>query len=180
MTELLVENIIVTTQLHQLLDLSLMASVIPNSTYDENEQSALIITFDSPKRAMCILPNGQLFCTSITSLKEANEMLTQLVEMLKDNDIFVDMSPPLTISMMTVSTILEQPLNLELVEKALQGEVVYYNPNQAPWLEYSIVNGITLLIFPSGKIILTGTSSLTEIEIALMSFKDKLSLKGVL
>lgn len=180
MTELLVENIIVTTQLHQPLDLSVLAAVIPNSTYDKIEQPVLIINFDSPKRAMCILPNGQLFCTSITSIKEANEMVTQLFESLKDSDIFVDTCSPLTISMMTVSTILEQPLNLELVEKALQGEVVYYNPNQAPWLEYSIVNGITMLIFPSGKIILTGTSSLTEIEIALMSFKDKLSSKEVL
>lgn len=180
MTELLVENIIAKTQFQQYLDLPELAASIPNCTYDKNEQPVLIVNFHTPKRAIFILPNGQLFCTGITSLDEAKETLTQFLGILELKGILFEMLPPLTIHMMTVSTILEQPLHLQLVKEALQDETVFYNPDQAPWLEYHLLNEITMLIFPSGKTIITGASSLIDTKDALNRLKEKLTSKGVL
>jgi TATA-box binding protein (TBP) (component of TFIID and TFIIIB) len=180
MTELLVENIIATTHLHQHIDLPTIAASIPDSTFDTKEQPVLIVHFKNPKRALCILPDGLLFCTGITSLDEAYEMLTQFFSMLEQKGIEFDIVPQLSISITTVSTTIEQPIQLSLVKKALQNETVFYDPDKAPWLEYHFSNEITIIIFPSGKLILTGSSVLSDMKAAFHSLKDKLLLKGVL
>ncbi len=180
MTELLVDNIIAKTQFQQYLDLPELASLSPNCTYDKNEQAVLIVDFHTPKRAISILPDGQLFCTGVTSLDEAKETLKQFLEMIELKGILFEMLPPLTIHMVTVSAMLEQPLQLQLVREALLDETIFYNHGQTPWLEYHLLNEITMLIFPSGKIIITGASSFMDTKDALIILRDKLTSKGVI
>jgi len=55
-----------------------------------------------------------------------------------------------------------------------------YEKGQSPWLEYQLSEQITVLIFSSGKLILTGQTTLTEMKAILMSLIDTLTLKGAI
>ena len=180
MTELFIENIIATTHLHKDLPLDTLVEAFPDATYNAEEQPVLIIRFQTPKRAVFVLSDGQLFCTGSTSLDTAEKTIKLVLDELKQKGISFDTDIPVEIHTITASSHLTQTVQLQLIKDALQDETVIYNPDHDPWLEYQPVKHVTVLIFPSGKLVLTGNASLEEMKEILNSLKNTLTLKGII
>jgi len=180
MTELLVENIIAAANIHQQIPLETLIETFPDATYEKDEQPVLILRYDDPKRAVFILSDGTIFCTGTTSLFGAKEIIKPVLDSIEENGISFDRYTPIDIHTITASCTIAESLDLDLVEECLSEEQVMYEKGQSPWLEYQLSEQITALIFSSGKLILTGQTTLTEMKAILMSLIDTLTLKGAI
>lgn len=180
MTKLLVENIIAATAIHQQIPLESLANTFPDATFEKEEQPVLIIRYDTPKRAVFVLPDGQLFCTGTTSLFSAKETMRPILDAIEEQGITFDKYLPIEIHTITASFTLSSSLDLALVKDALHDEKVAYEESQSLWLEYWPSEKITVLIFPSGKLILTGETTLDELKTSLRTLLDTLTLKGAI
>lgn len=180
MTELLIENIIAVTHVHQEIPLDLLDGLFPDVTYEKDEQPVLFIRFSNPKHAVFILSDGQIFCTGTTSLDVAEKTLKLVIDTLIKTGITIQDIAPVTIHTITASFNFGQLLSLPRVKDVLPDEQVSYNPDQSIWLEYHPLEHLTTLLFSSGKLILTGHTTLEEMKIVLNSLKDTLTLKGIL
>lgn len=180
MTELLIENVIAVAHIHQQIPLDALVGSFPDITYDPIDQPVCVIRFSDPKRAVFILSDGQFFCTGSPSFDVANETLNNVMDMVKKTGIGIQDTCPVKIHTITASYDVGQSLKLSRVNEALPIELVSYQPNQSPWLEYHPSEHLVILFFPSGKLILTGHTTLEEIKAALNSVKHTLTLKGIL
>jgi len=180
MTGLLIENIIAVTHVHQRIPFDSLVGSFPDVTYNKKEQPVYIIRFSDPKRAVFILTDGQFFCTGATSLDVAELTLTLVIDTIKKTGIAIQNIAPITIHTITASFDVGQLLHLPRVKDALPGEKISYHPQKSLWLEYHPLEHLSILFFPSGKLILTGHTTLDEMKTALCSVRETLVSTGIL
>jgi TATA-box binding protein (TBP) (component of TFIID and TFIIIB) len=161
MSDLIVENLVITAHINQELPLQSMAINIPNTSYDEQEP-VLIFRFDEPKRAVLITKKGFMTCTGCTSFQEGEETITDVINIINEHGITIDDLPDCEIQSFVLSKDMNMTLDLDYISKQLASDKIRYVPDQQPWIEYMYDDNISILINASGKIICTGNTSLDE------------------
>lgn len=181
MADINIENIVVTTQITNELDINKLSEVLPDSKYNPDEFPGLILRFKEPKTAALIFSSGKVICTGAKSIEEANNTINNLISRLKNLGISINEKIDIKIQNIIASSDLKKDLQLRLLAEALMPENVEYKPEQFPGLVYRINNlGIVLLIFSSGKIVCTGAENFENINNAIETVKVKLTSLGVL
>jgi len=173
MSDLIVENLVISTQINQELPLQSMAVSIANTSYDE-EEPVLIFRFDTPKRAVLIGKQGHMVCTGCTSFEEGTETIHKVIGIIKDHGIAIHDIPDCSIQSFVVSIDMAKNLDLSKISQQLESDRMRYLPDQHPWIEYAYDDQITILICHSGKIICTGTASLDRAKESIDVISDKL------
>ena len=159
MVDSIIENIVVTAQLHQQLPLQTLSVSIPSTEYDEQDP-VLILRFDSPKRAVIITEQGIISCTGVTSIDQGTETIYSVIKTLQQHGIPIQDYPEVTIQNFVMTITLGKTLDLDLIARQLQPDQIIYKPNKNPWMEYLYDDKITLLLCASGTVVCTGTSTL--------------------
>lgn len=157
------QNIVSTVNLGCKLDLKRIALHARNAEYNPKRFAAVIMRIREPRTTALIFSSGKMVCTGAKSeekSKLAARKYARVVQKLGFPAKFSDFQ----IQNMVGSVDVKFPIRLEGLVLT-HGQFSSYEPELFPGLIYRMVKPrIVLLIFVSGKVVLTGAKVRTEIE----------------
>lgn len=181
MADIIIENIVATTQIAKELDIEHLADAIQDSKYDPEEFPGLALHFNDPKTATLVFSSGEIICTGAKNIDEIEDSMIKTIDKIEEAGISVMDDPEVEIQNIVASLDLKKELNLVNIVKNPLLENVEYDPEKFPGLVYRMDDSsVTLLIFGSGKIVCTGAEKLEDASDAINTIEDKLTSMGVL
>ncbi len=168
-----IENIVATVSLDQPLDLIAIERSMPTVEYNPDQFPGLIFRLDSPKVTALIFKSGKMVITGAKSTEELIKAVKKIVRTLYKKGIIITSRPKIQIQNIVASANLYREVNLEKAAFLLENNM--YEPEQFPGLIYRMSDPqVVLLIFSSGKMVITGAKSEDEVEEAVRKIYKKL------
>ncbi|GME88621.1 unnamed protein product [[Candida] boidinii] len=168
------QNIVATVNLDCRLELKTIALHARNAEYNPKRFAAVIMRIREPKTTALIFASGKMVVTGAKSeddSKLASRKYARIIQKLGFNAKFTDFK----IQNIVGSCDVKFPIRLEGLHYA-HGTFCSYEPELFPGLIYRMVKPkIVLLIFVSGKIVLTGAKQREEIYKAFEAIYPVLS-----
>lgn len=168
------QNIVATVNLDCRLDLKTIALHARNAEYNPKRFAAVIMRIRDPKTTALIFASGKMVVTGAKSEDDsrlASRKYARIIQKLGFNAKFMDFK----IQNIVGSCDVKFPIRLEGLAYS-HGMFSSYEPELFPGLIYRMVSPkIVLLIFVSGKIVLTGAKVREEIYRAFESIYPVLS-----
>jgi transcription initiation factor TFIID TATA-box-binding protein len=164
-----IRNITATAMIaDQPLDLKQLAQQIWNCEYNPRKFSALILRIRHPRITGLIFKTGKIVLVGTTSEQESMSGAMKIVKIIKRATA---QNPKIELQDYHIENIVASGqvnfrINLEKLCKAKKG-LVYYEPelfSPACKMRYRRAENMTALIFRSGKLIYTGTTSYSSIK----------------
>lgn len=156
------QNIVCTVNLGCKLDLKKIALHARNAEYNPKRFAAVIMRIRDPRTTALIFSSGKMVCTGAKSeegAKLAARKYARIIQKLDFPAKFLDFK----IQNMVGSCDVKFPIRLEGLVLT-HGQFSSYEPELFPGLIYRMVKPrIVLLIFVSGKVVLTGAKVRNEI-----------------
>ena len=172
MTEIRVENVVAYTNVGY-IELEEISSKLGGAEFDINQFPAILFRPSDLKSAVLIFGNGKVICTGPKSVKEAKKVIDNVIKKLKKAGIEIE-DYEIEIENIVASYELGVPINLSAI---LGLGDVEYKPSQFPGAIWRFEN-VTALIFVSGKIVLTDTNEMENIEKGVETITKLLSSLG--
>jgi len=170
-----VENIVASGSIAEAIDLGMISTKIENCELNTKRFPGAVHRIKDPKLAMLLFSSGKVVLTGVKCLEDLDKGLTILSQTLKEVGVICLEHPTIAVTNMVCSYDLGNRINLNKVVMALSLESIEYEPEQFPGLVYRISDPkIVVLIFSSGKIILTGGKNMDEVKRALEFLEKKL------
>lgn len=178
MADLIVENLILSTQLNHSVDLQKINNALTESTFNPEKLPAVVYHFHNPSRVVFITAQGNIVCTGSKTEEDAFQALKETTDSLKEKEL-IKKSNIITTNLesLVVSKKLDVSLPLASIKSKLPSNKCTYDPSTYPWLEYH-ENGYSLLLFSSGNIVCTGKISFEESIAAFKKIEDTLTSIG--
>jgi len=168
-----IQNIVASVVTGQTLDLDEIAATIPNIEYDPTQFPGLVYRLKKPKTATLIFKTGKMVCTGGKSEKESRRAVMKIVKGLKEAGIKVTGKPEITIQNIVASGDLGTTVHLEKTSMTLENSL--YEPEQFPGLIHRMKDPKTvILIFGSGKIVITGAKFEPQVPEAAKKIMERL------
>lgn len=159
------QNIVSTVNLKCKLDLKSIAMQARNAEYNPKRFAAVIMRIREPRTTALIFSSGKMVCTGAKSEEQcrlASRKYARIIQKLGFNTQFCDFK----IQNIVGSCDVGFPVRLETIA-FVHGTFSTYEPELFPGLVYRMVNPrIVILIFVSGKVVLTGAKVREEIYLA--------------
>ena len=169
------ENIVATSSVERELDLKELNKDLPQAEFNPSYFSGLIYRFQKHEPVCLIFTSGKVVCTGASNLSEVNNAIELIFDRIKKLNISIAESPDVTINNIVSSANLKKELNLNTVAVGLGIENVEYEPEQFPGLVYRLNNSnVVILLFSTGKIVITGGKEYSEIIKGVENIKQKL------
>ncbi len=165
--DITVENIVASTVIktENELDLGEMSSKLPEARYDSDDFPGLIYRIENPDLSILFFESKKLVCTGARNIEDIDKAINSFIEKLKEIGIKIDEKPEIKVENIVASTDLGSSLNLNALAVGIGLEKVEYEPEEFPGLIYRLDNPpVALLLFSSGKTIITGASEETQIR----------------
>jgi transcription initiation factor TFIID TATA-box-binding protein len=132
-----------------------------------------------PKMVALLFSTGKIVLTGITCMDDFQKGLDVLIRQINDLGIRTSAEPDVSINNMVCSYDTGLKINLTKVIVTFNYEKIEYEPEQFPGLVYRISDPkIVVLIFSSGKIILTGGKTIVDVKSAIDQTMGKLESIG--
>ncbi|NWF96231.1 MAG: TATA-box-binding protein [Candidatus Thorarchaeota archaeon] len=174
-----IENVVASVILKQRLDLDEIAATMPNVEFDPEQFPGLVYRLKKPKTATLIFNSGKMVCTGAKSEKEARRAVHKIVKNIREAGIEISGKPLIVVQNIVASASLGAELNLELA--AMKLENTLYEPEQFPGLIYRMRDPkVVILLFGSGKLVITGAKFEPQIDEAAEKVMDRLLQLGVM
>ncbi len=174
-----VENIVSTVTLDQTLDLYAIERSIPGVEYNPEQFPGLVFRLDKPKVTALIFKSGKMVVTGAKSTDELIKAVKKIIKILRKHDMIITGRPKVQIQNIVASANLGVEVNLEKAAFLLENSM--YEPEQFPGLIYRMDDPqVVLLIFSSGKMVVTGAKREEEIYDAVRKIYKKLDDLGCL
>ncbi len=172
-----IENIVATVTLDQTLDLYAIERSIPTVEYNPDQFPGLIFRLDTPKVTALIFKSGKMVVTGAKSTLELIRAVKKIIRTLRKKGIVITGKPKIQIQNIVASANLYVEVNLEKAAFLLEDNM--YEPEQFPGLIYRMSDPqVVLLIFSSGKMVITGAKSEDEVREAVYKIYQKLRELG--
>ncbi|MHA1421650.1 MAG: TATA-box-binding protein [Candidatus Thorarchaeota archaeon] len=173
-----IENVVASVVLNQTLDPDEIAATMPNVEFDPELFPGLVYRLKKPKTATLVFRTGKMVCTGAKSEKESKRAVHKIVKLVNEAGIKMSREPIITVQNIVASASLGVELNLELA--AMKLENTLYEPEQFPGLIYRMRDPkVVLLLFDSGKNVITGAKFESQIDEAAEKVFDRLLELGV-
>jgi len=157
------QNIVSTVNLKCKLDLRDIALKARNAEYNPKRFAAVIMRIREPKTTALIFASGKMVCTGARSeedSKKAARQYAKIIARLGYNVRFTEF----TIQNIVGSCDVKFPIRLEGLAASDNSKFCSYEPEMFPGLIYRMhCPKIVLLVFVSGKIVLTGAKNREDI-----------------
>ena len=165
-----VENIVSSITLDRHLDLKQLAKKVKE--IDNPKQfPGVIYRLEEPKLAMLIFRTGKVICSGARSRKNIDDAVEKLLKTLKKAGQKVKGKPSIEIKNIVASSSLDLKVNLDVL--ATECMNTEYEPEQFPGLVFRLEQPKTvMLIFRSGKIIITGAKTPKDVAKAAQKTKE--------
>ena len=156
------QNIVSTANLKCILDLREIALKAKNAEYNPNRFAAVIMRIKEPKTTALIFSSGKMVCTGARTEEESRVASRTYAK------IILKLGFPVKFTEFTVQNIVAScdvkfPIRLEGLANDCS-KVSSYEPEMFPGLIFHMIEPkIVLLIFVSGKIVLTGAKTREDI-----------------
>ena len=161
-----VVNIVVSTALEHDIPLEKMAATLSNTEYNPEQFPGLVIRIKDPKTSALIFSSGKVVCTGARTIEQVHAALKKIIKSLEKIGIKIKIEPKVTIQNIVASGSVGMDLNLNTL--AMKLDNTEYEPEQFPGLVYKLKAAkATFLLFSNGKIVCTGTKSVSAVHAAL-------------
>jgi transcription initiation factor TFIID TATA-box-binding protein len=170
-----IENIVASGVIAESIDLVEFSDKVENCELNKKRFPGAVYRIADPKIACLIFSSGKIVITGVRNDKALADGLAIVLKSLKTAGIAPLKEPRIAITNMVCSYNLDRYINLNKLAVTLNVENVEYEPEQFPGLVYRIKEPkIVVLIFSSGKIILTGGKTLDDVKKGLDVLEKKL------
>jgi transcription initiation factor TFIID TATA-box-binding protein len=170
-----IENIVASGVIAESIDLVEFSGKVENCELNKKRFPGAVYRIADPKIACLIFSSGKIVITGVRNDKALADGLAIVLKSLKSAGITPLKVPRIAITNMVCSYNLDRYINLNKLTVTLNVENVEYEPEQFPGLVYRIADPkIVVLIFSSGKIILTGGKNLDDVKKGLDVLEKKL------
>ena len=175
-------NVVASTKLAEAFDLPKIEAELEGAVYNKKKFPGLVYRVKAPKAAFLIFTSGKIVCTGSKNIEDVRTVITTLANTLKSIGFEkIDLDPEIHIQNIVASADLKTDLNLNAVALGLGLENIEYEPEQFPGLVYRIKQPkVVVLIFSSGKLVITGGKSPAECEEGARIVKMQLENMGLL
>ena len=174
-----IENIVASGVIAESIDLVLLSEKVEDCELNKKRFPGAVYRIADPRIAALIFSTGKVVLTGIRNDKALADGLAIVIKSLRDAGIKPLKEPKIVVTNMVCSYNLGTRINLNKIVIALNVENIEYEPEQFPGLVYRIKDPkLVVLIFSSGKIILTGGKNLEDVRKGLGVLEEK--LKSVL
>ncbi len=168
-----IENIVATVSVDQQLDLHLIERSIPNADYNPEQFPGLVYRLDEPKVTTLIFKSGKMVVTGAKSTQQLIEAVKKIIRNLRKHGIPIQGRPKVQIQNIVASANLNTCVDLERAALTLENSM--YEPEQFPGLIHRMDEPrVVLLIFSSGKMVITGAKREEEVFEAVKKIYEKL------
>ena len=174
-----IENIVASGAIAESIDLVEFSGKVRNCELNKKRFPGAVYHIADPKIACLVFSSGKIVMTGIRNDAALADGLAIVIQSLKDAGIKPLKEPRVMITNMVCSYNLDRYINLNKLAVTFNVENVEYEPEQFPGLVYRIIDPkIVVLIFSSGKIILTGGKNLDDVRKGLDVLEKKLESLG--
>jgi len=161
-----IQNVVAVAALDQKIDLLSIRKVFVNVKYRPKRFPGLVFRLKQPKTTTLIFGNGKMVCTGAKSEKMARSAVRKVVRELKKEGFIIRRSPKIEIVNMVGTADVGGEVDLEIASDILDNTM--YEPEQFPGMIYRMKEPkVVILLFRSGKIVLTGGKSEKQVHEAV-------------
>ncbi len=178
---LTIENVVGSTAINQEIDLKELLRNLLESEYDPDSFPGLLYRHEDPDATCMVFRSGKIVCTGASSIVDTERVVHNFLQKLHDMGLSVPVEPDPTIQNIVSTGAIREKLNLNAIAVGLGLEHIEYEPEQFPGLVYRMSEpDVVLLLFGSGKMVITGGQKPTDAEQALENIYSELSDVGLL
>lgn len=169
------QNVVASTGIKQELDLERVAMDLPGADYDPENFPGIVYRTEEPRAATLLFRSGKMVATGASSVEDVHATLNGVFEDLRNLGIKIGDDSKITVQNMVASADLGQRLNLNASAIGLGLENTEYEPEQFPGLVYRVDEpSVVVLLFGSGKMVITGATVSEEVEYAVEVVESEL------
>jgi len=159
------------------LDLEKIATSDRLFEYDPAIYPGVIYRLKEPRIGFLIFSTGKVVCTGGRTIEEVRIAIEKLWEKLRQAGLKLDKVPEPKICNIVATAELDQVIDIELFASKLSGAV--YEPEQFPAVIFRPnARRVVALVFSSGKIVITGAKTITDLEHAYDRVQEGIALIG--
>lgn len=174
-----IDNVVVTSSIEQGIALAQLERDLQRAVYDPDAFPGLVYRLTDPKATILLFRTGNLVCTGPDSEKMSREAIRTVLSRLADLGIAVPAEPEMDVVNVVGSADLGTGLDLETVALDLGLTRTEYDPEQFPGLVYRLTDPpVVILLFGSGKCVVTGASTAREVTVAVETVWSDLTDRG--
>ena len=158
------ENTIASCQLRVEVDLKKVAFRIRNAEYNPRKVNAVVVRFRTPRATAMIYQPGKVMITGAKSEEEAALAARKAAKMVFKCGYEAAVFSEFKVENLVASTDVRFPVRLETVAHEHRA-TSSYEPELFPGLVYRLFSPkVSILVFVSGKVVITGARSRLEIR----------------
>ncbi len=175
-----IENVVASTKLAEEFDLIKIESELEGAEYNKEKFPGLVYRVKSPRAAFLIFTSGKVVCTGAKNVADVRTVIANMAKTLESIGFDeVNLDPEIHVQNIVASADLKTDLNLNAIALGLGLENIEYEPEQFPGLVYRIKTPkVVVLIFSSGKLVVTGGKSPEECEEGVKIVRKQLENLG--
>eukprot|EP01136_Pigoraptor_vietnamica_P024939 Opistho-1_new@78402 len=171
-----VHNVVATVNLGCMLNLKQIVSSAKNAEYNPRRFSAVIIRIRDPRATALVFATGKVVCTGAKSEECARTAARKVAIMIRKTGHDTNFTE-FKIQNVVGSCDVRFPIRLESLKHGEHGAYCEYEPEIFPGLVYRMSQPtVVLLIFTSGKVVLTGAKDKKDICEAFDNIYPQLTL----
>lgn len=171
-----IENVVASAKLCDTIDLVAAAAKIPGAEYNKKRFPGILLRFDNPKISALLFSSGKVVLTGAKNQDILKEGMLHLLRVMNETDIRIGKNTEYSIRNIVTSADVGKRVNLNKIALTLSFDKVEYEPEQFPGLVYRIENPkAVVLMFGSGKFIVTGSKTEEDAKAAVLKMYDVLS-----
>ena len=161
-----IQNVVATSSLRTSIDLLAIMKVFRNVEYRPKRFPGLVFRLKQPKTATLIFKNGKMVCTGAKSEKMAKSAVRKVVRELKKEGFIIRRSPKIKVVNIVGTADVGGSIDIEAASDILDNTM--YEPEQFPGMIYRMREPkVVILMFRSGKLVLTGGKSKDQVNEAV-------------
>ncbi|HTY90809.1 MAG TPA: TATA-box-binding protein [Methanocella sp.] len=176
-----IENVVASTAIGHGIDLKSMTLELEGAEYDPKQFPGLVYRTKNPRTASLIFSSGKIVCTGAKNIADVDTGLKIVFTKMESIGIKVMPNPDITVQNIVASADLGSVLNLNSIAISLGLENIEYEPEQFPGLVYRLdAPRVVLLLFGSGKLVVTGGKKPKDAEDAVERIVKELEYNALL
>ncbi len=158
-----IENMVSAITLDTEIDLRKFVGKVKGVEYNPENFPGVVYRVRDPKVAMLIFSSGKVICTGARTTEDTEAAVEKLKEKLGEGGVKVEGEPVVEVQNIVASSDVGVKVNLD--QLAIECWNTEYEPEQFPGLVYRLDSPKTvMLVFRSGKMIITGAKSPKDIR----------------
>ncbi|MFZ2070309.1 MAG: TATA-box-binding protein [Halobacteriota archaeon] len=170
-----VENVVANARIADELDLQYIESRLEEAVFTKKKFPGLVYRTQNPKSAFLIFRSGKVVCTGSKTKEGVRTVMDKLSTDLRSIGIEVNEHPEFKVQNIVASANIGKELNLGAIVVGLELEGMEYEPEVFPGLVYRVKDPKSaILIFSSGRLVITGGKTVEECEKSVEVLLDKL------